>query len=99
MQLAIDPFYEASMLRVVVKANVDHPGGYVVASLSNEANHTLATKQVSWRAERDLSGLPDLLRWIGQSYLFDVYQALPVQLPAKVNHFMPKVPALGGRRS
>lgn len=97
MQLSIDPMDQASALFIAVKANVDHPGGSLSVTLANEMGKTIARKQVGWVTERDLSGLPEVLRLIGNSFLWAPKAEVPLLLPKWLNRHMRQVPALGGR--
>jgi hypothetical protein len=99
VQLAIDPFYEASGLTIRVETNVNHPGGSLFVGTNNEMGKTLAGKRVAWTAERDLQGLPRALSRIGGLFLWLPYDVLPLRLPGIINQEMPKVPALRGRPS
>lgn len=69
-----------------------HSGWLDVSYLTHEGS-TVAHRSVTWRTERDLAGLPDVLREIANHWLYGVPEELIAVVPQAVRRYLDEVPS------
>lgn len=98
MQLSIDPDHTAAQLRLVIKTNVDDPGGFVHVTVENERGVTLARHQVRWTAERDLMSLGHVARDIVNHFLWGEPESIGLVARVALEDHCPPLSRLRRRR-